>query len=106
MMDFLTMQNLPMLAALVVLLIVAALAHGALGFGFPLISTPIVAIFSDMRTAILLTLFPNIVINIISIMSGGNWRHSIGRYWPISIYVMFGTVMGGRVFCLLPIRSR
>ena len=85
-----------MLLALVALLIVAALAHGALGFGFPLISTPIVAMFSDMKTAIFLTLFPNIVINIISIVSGGNWRLSIGRYWPVSVYVVIGTVLGSR----------
>jgi uncharacterized membrane protein YfcA len=96
MLDIFTTQNLPILLALVALLIVAALAHGALGFGFPLISTPIVAMFSDMKTAIFLTLFPNIVINIISIISGGNWRLSIGRYWPVSIYVVIGTVLGSR----------
>ncbi|MEI6737736.1 MAG: sulfite exporter TauE/SafE family protein, partial [Pseudomonadota bacterium] len=43
--------------------LVAGLAHGVSGFGFPLISTPVVALFTDVRTAVILTLLPNIVVN-------------------------------------------
>jgi uncharacterized membrane protein YfcA len=53
---------------LVAIIAVAGLAHGTLGFGFPTISTPVVALFTDIRTAILVTLFPNIVVNLISRM--------------------------------------
>jgi uncharacterized membrane protein YfcA len=87
----------PQALALVAVLAISALAHGTLGFGFPLISTPVVAMATDIRTAILVTLFPNIVVNIISIAMGGNWRLSIGKYWPVAFYVLVGTVVGTRV---------
>jgi uncharacterized membrane protein YfcA len=83
-----------MLLALVAIIAVAGLAHGTLGFGFPIISTPVVALFTDIRTAILVTLFPNIVVNLISVLRGGRWRHSLGRHWPVAAYVLIGTVAG------------
>src|SRR5215210_6710736 len=58
----------------------AGLAHGTMGFGFPLISTPMVALLTDVQTAVLVTLCPNIVVNLISMVRGGEWRHSIARH--------------------------
>jgi hypothetical protein len=78
-------------------LAIAGMAHGAIGFGFPLLSTPVVAMITDVRTAIILTVIPNLTINIISILRGGNWRDSIAKYWPIGIYVLIGTVIGTHV---------
>ncbi len=78
-------------------LVVSALAHGALGFGFPLISTPVIALVADMRTAILLTLLPNLAVNLVSILRGGRWGASIGRYWPMALWVLLGTLAGTRV---------
>ncbi len=90
----------PTFALIVVVLIVAALAHGALGFGFPVISTPVIAMVTDIQTAILVTLFPNLAVNLISIFRGGNWRASLARYWPVAAYVAIGTVIGTRVLIL------
>jgi len=74
--------------------IFAALAHGAVGFGFPLISTPLVALFTDVRTAVLVTLVPNVVINIISITRGADWRRTLRTYWPVAAWVLAGTLLG------------
>src|SRR5579862_536622 len=90
----------PTFVLIVVVLIVAALAHGALGFGFPVISTPVIAMVTDIQTAILITLFPNLAVNLISIFRGGNWRASLARYWPVAVYVAIGTVIGTRVLIL------
>jgi uncharacterized membrane protein YfcA len=95
-----TWLHSPTALLLVAVIVVAALAHGTLGFGFPVISTPVVAMMTDIKTAILLTLFPNIVVNLISIMTGGNWRLSIGKYWPVAVYVLIGTVVGTRVLLI------
>ena len=87
----------PSFILVLIVITVAALAHGTLGFGFPVISTPVIAMMTDIKTAILTTLFPNIVINLVSIVRGGNWRSSIGKYWPVAIYVLIGTVGGTHV---------
>ena len=78
------------------------MAHGVSGFGFPLISTPVVALFTDVKTAVLMTLLPNIVVNVISLIKGGNWRDSLGKYWPVAVYVMIGTVIGTRLILIAP----
>lgn len=74
--------------------IFAAVAHGAIGFGFPLISTPLVALITDVRTAVLTTLLPNVVINIISITRGADWRRTLQTYWPVAAWVFAGTLAG------------
>ena len=80
--------------------IVAALTHGTMGFGFPLISTPMIAMASDIKTAVLATLVPNLAVNLVSILRGGNWAASLARHWPVAVYVLIGTAIGTRVLIL------
>jgi uncharacterized membrane protein YfcA len=83
--------------AIVATAVFAAVAHGAIGFGFPLISTPLVALFTDVRTAVLTTLLPNIVLNVISVVRGGDWLGTLRRNWPVAAYVLLGTLVGTQV---------
>jgi uncharacterized membrane protein YfcA len=82
--------------------LVAGLAHGVSGFGFPLVSTPVVALFTDVRTAVVMTLLPNLAVNLISLVKGGNWRASLGKHWPVAVYVMVGTLIGTRLILVTP----
>jgi uncharacterized membrane protein YfcA len=91
-----------MLAALVAIIIVGAIKHGTIGFGFPLVSTPLIALLIDVKTAVLITVIPNIAVNVVSILRGGNWRESIGRHWPLAIWVALGTIVGTRVLLVAP----
>ena len=90
------------LAALVVIIIVGAIKHGTIGFGFPLVSTPLIALLIDVKTAVFITVIPNIAVNVVSILRGGNWRESIGRHWPLAIWVALGTIVGTRVLLVAP----
>jgi uncharacterized membrane protein YfcA len=89
-------------AAIVAIVVVGALAHGAIGFGFPIISTPFVALLIDVKTAVLLTVIPNVAINLISILRGGRWRESIGQHWPVAVCVVAGTLIGTRLLITAP----
>jgi hypothetical protein len=91
-----------MLAALVAIIIVGAIKHGTIGFGFPLVSTPLIALLIDVKTAVFVTVIPNIAVNVVSILRGGNWRESIGRHWPLAIWVALGTIVGTRVLLVAP----
>jgi uncharacterized membrane protein YfcA len=91
-----------LIGAVVGIIAIAGLAHGTLGFGFPLVSTPLVALLVDIKTAVLVTVLPNITVNIISILRGGNWSASLGRYWPLAVWVVLGTLLGSRL--LLAVR--
>ncbi len=79
------------------ILILGGGLHGLLGFGFPLLATPLMAMLVDVRSAILILLIPTMSINIASIVEGGRWRFSIGRYWPLALCVAAGSVAGTRL---------
>jgi uncharacterized protein len=91
-----------MIAALVAIVIVGAIKHGTIGFGFPLFSTPLIALLIDVKTAVFITVVPNIAVNVVSILRGGNWRESIGRHWPLAIWVALGTIVGTRLLLVAP----
>ncbi|WP_022665228.1 sulfite exporter TauE/SafE family protein [Desulfospira joergensenii] len=80
----------------------AAMIHGAMGIGFPMVATPLLAIITDMRTAILILVLPTMVINLASIFKGGNWQKSIGLYWPLALYGMVGSLAGTRLLIIFP----
>lgn len=72
----------------------AGLIHGTLGLGFPMIATPLLALLTDVRSAILVTLVPTVAVNVLSILRGGRWRQSVGRFWPLVLFVALGAVLG------------
>ena len=90
------MEDIPLVTWLIFIAIIslAGLVHGTLGLGFPLVAMPLLALFLDVRSAILLTLLPTVAVNIASILYGGNWRHSVGQFWPMGIYALAGSLVG------------
>ena len=81
----------------VVVGVIAAFVHGLFGFGFPVLSTPLLVFGFDLRTAILLTLVPTVSINLVSILSETHWRDALRRYWPIPTFTVFGSFLGTQV---------
>ncbi|MCB1799729.1 MAG: sulfite exporter TauE/SafE family protein [Gammaproteobacteria bacterium] len=77
--------------------LLAAFVHGAFGFGFPLLSTPLLLLGFDLRTAILLTLVPTVSINLVSILSEHRWRAALRDYWPIPAFTIVGSFLGTQV---------
>ena len=59
-----------------------------------MISTPLIALYTDIQTAIIYTLIPTLLVNIISISSEGTLREAFKRFWPLAIYAGFGSLLG------------
>ncbi len=72
----------------------SALIHGSIGFGFPMIATPLLALFTDVQTAIMLTIIPNILINIVTIMSEGSFSEAFNKHYVLIILTAFGSFVG------------
>lgn len=81
----------------VLVALLAALVHGAFGFGFPLLATPLLSFAFELHTAILLTLVPTVSINLVSILSERHWRAALARYWPIPAFTIVGSFLGTQV---------
>ncbi len=80
--------------------LVAGFVHGSIGLGFPMLSTAILSTIIDLRLAILITLLPTLAVNVISVARGGNWRFSIGKYWPLAVWCLLGSILGAYVIVL------
>ncbi|MBI9085115.1 MAG: sulfite exporter TauE/SafE family protein [Desulfobacterales bacterium] len=93
----LTDPTLAMLALVFVVILSGAMVHGTLGLGFAMVTTPLLTLFTDVRSAMLMILVPTLAITLISLLKGGNWRLSIGRYWPLAIYGAVGSLIGTRL---------
>lgn len=77
--------------------VLAAFVHGAFGFGFPTVATPLLVLGFDLRTAILLTLVPTVSINLVSILAERHWRSALRDYWPIPAFTIIGSFSGTQV---------
>jgi len=90
------LENIPVLYMLLALgvVLLGGLVHGTFGVGFPLVSTPLLALMTDVKTAILLTLAANILVNGYSMLRGGDWAASLGRFWPIAVWMPLGAALG------------
>jgi len=77
-----------------VVVVFAGLVHGAIGLGFPMVATPLIAIFLDVRLAILLTLLPTVTVNIASIWKGSDYRNSLHQFKMLFVCTFAGSILG------------
>jgi len=79
---------------LAVIVFWASIVHGSIGFGFGMICTPLVALFTDIQTTIMLMLFPTMLVNIVSIISEGRFFEAIRKFWFIIFLMVVGSAIG------------
>ena len=102
-------MELELFLLLGLILFFASLVHGTIGLGFPMIATPLLALFMDLQSAILYTLIPTVLVNLVSIMSEGKLSDAIKTFYPLIIFGSLGTAVGtwillnsdGEIFKLL-----
>ena len=86
-----------------VVFLLAAFIHGSIGFGFPMVATPLLALSTDIQTAIVLTLIPTLLVNLISIISEGNILVAARRHFSLALLAMLGSAVGTQI--LLTVNS-
>ena len=75
----------------------AAFIHGSIGFGFPMVATPLLALFTDLQTAIVLTFIPTLLVNLISIISEGDILIAARRHLSLALFALLGSAAGTQV---------
>ncbi len=81
----------------------AAFIHGSIGFGFPMVATPLLALFTDLQTAIVLTFIPTLLVNLISIISEGDILLAARRHLSLALFAILGSAAGTQI--LLSVNS-
>jgi len=94
------LEALPLFAIVWIVLALAAagLVHGTLGLGFPLIATPLIALITDIKTAVVLVAPATLVVVIAAILIGGPFLQSVREWWRMPIWMVLGSLTGTFVF--------
>jgi uncharacterized membrane protein YfcA len=82
------------IAILLSIIVLAAFVHGSIGFGFPMVATPTLAMVTDLKSAILITLIPTLLLNISSIVSQQQWQAMSRRHLGFALIALGGSVVG------------
>lgn len=91
-----------LIAYVAVVIAVAGWIQGALGLGFPMIATPLIAAATNMQVAVVMVLIPCIATVIVSILRSPGFAAILQRFWWISIVALLGAAAGARLFVLFP----
>src|SRR5262245_48288287 len=94
------LDALPLLAIVWIVLALAAagLVHGTLGLGFPLVATPLIALITDIKTAVVLVAPATWVVVIAAIVIGGPFLQTLRDWWRMPIWMVLGSLSGTYVF--------
>jgi len=94
--------SLTVLLWIVAVVALAGLVQGALGFGFPFVATPLVAMVVDMRTAIITVLLPTLATVVITLVTSGPLGPVVKRFWMMPVYATLGALAGTGLFVAAP----
>jgi hypothetical protein len=95
-----------LLAAVVVGAIgLAAFVKGSIALGFPLVATPLIALVLDAKTAIAVTLLPNVVMDAAQVFRRGGVLATARRLAPTLVLCVPGTVLGTYLLVLMSARA-
>ena len=91
-----------LLAWIACVVVVAGLLQGALGFGFPFIATPLIALATNMHTAVIVVLLPTLATVCVALFSAGPLGPMLARFWMMPLYAILGAAAGTWVFVSAP----
>ena len=84
---------------------VAAFVKGAIGFGYPLIATPLLAFATDVRTAVAVLVIPNILMDVAQMIRRPGLVAALRRHAPLLAAGIVGTVVGTQFLAALSTRA-
>lgn len=91
-----------LIAYVVIIVAISGWVQGALGLGFPMIATPLIAAATNMQFAVVMVLIPCIATVIISIFRSPGFADVLRRFWWMSLLAVTGAIIGARLFVLFP----
>jgi uncharacterized protein len=83
----------------------AAFVKGAIGFGFPTLGTPLLTLLVDVKTAFLVLIVPNIVMDGVQFARSGAPGATVRRMTPVVVFGAVGTVVGTHLLAMLASRT-
>ena len=82
----------------------AAFVKGSIGFGFPVLGTPLLSLVLDVKAAVVVLIVPNIVMDGLQFIRNGAPAAVVKRFAVLLMFGAVGTVIGTRL--LVAVSSR
>jgi uncharacterized membrane protein YfcA len=95
-------MSIEILVFMAAVCVLSGFAHGALGFGFPLVATPLAALAVDMKSAIAVLAPVTLVLVVISVLRGGRLLELIREFWYLPLAIAIGAWLGTRILLAAP----
>ena len=86
-------------------MLLAAIVKGAIGFGFPTLGTPLLALVVDVKTAVAVLVIPNMVMDGLQLRRSGPIGDAPRRLALLLLFTMIGTVIGTKLLVALSPRA-
>ncbi|MEQ2026482.1 sulfite exporter TauE/SafE family protein [Xenorhabdus szentirmaii] len=83
------------------LFITSALLHGISGIGFPIASTTSLSLFMPLKEAVVLALWPTLLVNVLSVISGGKMGNILYKYGLLALFSLIGSFIGAKLLFLI-----
>lgn len=94
--------TLPLVAWIALVVLLAGVIQGALGLGFPTLATPLIALVTDIRTAVIIVLLPCLATVLVATFKGVPVRRVLAEFWMMPLYMLVGAAIGTRLFIAYP----
>jgi uncharacterized protein len=94
-----------MLALVALAVAGSAFVKGAIGFGFPTLGTPLLSLLVDVKTAFLVLIVPNIVMDGLQFLRSGAPRATMRRMRSVVALGAVGMVVGTHLLAVLDSRT-
>ncbi len=86
----------------IVVIMFCGWVQGALGMGFPMIATPLIAAVTDMQFAVVTILLPCLATVIVTLAKSPDFGSVLRRFWWMPFSGLAGAAVGARMFVLFP----
>jgi uncharacterized membrane protein YfcA len=90
------------LGLILITIFLAGIVKGAIGFGFPLMSIPLISTVWDPKHAVLLVSLASLFNNVGVAVSGRGSRETFRRFLPVLIGMTLGTGLGALLLASVP----
>jgi uncharacterized protein len=94
-------EQASIIAAVVCSLIVAGLLKGIIGVGMPVVALPLLSLFIDIKSAVMLLSMPLIFSNVPQALEGGKTGRCLMQLTPVILGMIPGLFLGVRVLLAL-----
>ena len=98
----LSLTNLPVLLVIVLGLSIGGIVKGATGVGLPVVAIPVIAAFSDVQTAVIVIVIPNMITNLQLLWTWRRETTSVGITRRLILSGIVGAAIGAWGLVTMP----